>query len=103
MLKELYMMDTCSASTSGLWVWQKEVYRAAERWEHHLFTEEGIKELVAKLQKMADGLKGKDREVRLYKYTHDDTPNIGIGPGGHAACISFTRVKGTWTEDGAEA
>lgn len=92
-------MNTCSASTSSLWAWQKEVYHAAERWEHHLFTEEGIKELVAKLQKMADGLKGKDREIRLYKYTHDDSPNIGIGPGTHPVCISFTKVEGTWKEE----
>ena len=95
-MTELYFMNTCSASTSSLWAWQKEVYHAAERWEHHLFTEDGIKELVAKLQKMADGLKGKDREVKIYTWPHDDRPYINIGPSGHSACISFTKVQGTW-------
>lgn len=89
-------MNTCSASTSSLWAWQKEVYHAAERWEHHLFTEDGIKELVAKLQKMADGLKGKDREVKIFMWPHDDRPYINIGPSGHAACMTFTKVEGTW-------
>lgn len=98
-MTDLYFMNTCSTSASGLWAWQKEVYHAAERWEHHLFTEDGIKELVAKLQKMADGLRGKDREVKIYTWPHDDRPYINIGPGGRAAHISFTKVEGVWKEE----
>lgn len=86
-------MNSCHCAQSGLWAWQKEVYKAASRWEHHLFTADGIKELVAKLQKMADGLKGKEREVRLNFEYHNLNPYISIGPG---CSVSFTKVEGTW-------
>lgn len=95
-MTDLYFMNSCHCAQSGLWAWQKEVYKAASRWEHHLFTEDGIKELVAKLQKMADGLKGKEREIRLSFEYHNLNPYISIGPG---CTVSFTLVTGTWKED----
>lgn len=95
-MTDLYFMNSCHCAQSGLWAWQKEVYKAASRWEHHLFTADGIKELVAKLQKMADGLKGKEREIRLNFEYHNLNPYISIGPG---CSVSFTKVEGTWKED----
>lgn len=92
-MTDLYFMNSCHCAQSGLWAWQKEVYKAASRWEHHLFTADGIKELVAKLQKMADGLKGKEREIRLNFEYHNLNPYISIGPG---CSVSFTKVEGTW-------
>ena len=95
-MTDLYFMNSCHCAQSGLWAWQKEVYKAASRWAHHLFTADGIKELVAKLQKMADGLKGKEREIRLNFEYHNLNPYISIGPG---CSVSFTKVEGTWKED----
>jgi len=95
-MTDLYFMNSCHCAQSGLWAWQKEVYKTASRWEHHLFTADGIKELVAKLQKMADGLKGKEREIRLNFEYHNLNPYISIGPG---CSVSFTKVEGTWKED----
>lgn len=94
-MTDLYFMNSCHCAQSGLWAWQKEVYKAASRWEHHLFTADGIKELVAKLQKMADGLKGKEREIRLNFEYHNLNPYISIGPG---CSVSFTKVEGTWAD-----
>lgn len=88
-------MNSCHCAQSGLGAWQKEVYKAASRWEHHLFTADGIKELVAKLQKMADGLKGKEREIRLNFEYHNLNPYISMGPG---CSVTFTLVKGAWEE-----
>lgn len=95
-MTDLYFMNSCHCALSGLWAWQKEVYKTSSRWEHHLFTEDGIKELVAKLQKMADGLKGKEREIRLSFEYHNLNPYISIGPG---CTVSFTKVEGSWKED----
>ena len=92
-MTDLYFMNSCHCALSGLWAWQKEVYKTSSRWEHHLFTEDGIKALVAKLQKMADGLKGKEREIRLSFEYHNLNPYISIGPG---CTVSFTKVEGTW-------
>ena len=92
-MTDLYFMNSCHCALSGLWAWQKEVYKTSSRWEHHLFTEDGIRELVAKLQKMADGLKGKEREIRLSFEYHNLNPYISIGPG---CTVSFTKVEGTW-------
>lgn len=92
-MTDLYFMNSCHCAQSGLWAWQKEVYKAASRWEHHLFTADGIKELVAKLQKKADGLKGKEREIRLNFEYHNLNPYISIGPG---CSVSFTKVEGSW-------
>lgn len=87
------MNERGQQSLSALWAWQKEVYLAAIKWQCHLFTMEGIKELAAKLQKQADGLKGKEREVRLCFYYNDLNPYLSIGPNCH---VSFTKVKGSW-------
>lgn len=94
-MTELYFMNTCSPAMSSLWAWQKEVYKTASRWEHHLFTSEGIQELATKLQKQANGLKGKEREIRLSFHYKDLSPYIMIGP---SCSVSFTLVKGTWEE-----
>lgn len=79
--------------------WQKECYKAAERWQHHLFTEEGIMDLTARLQKAADGMKGRDREVRAWFRHTDLNPVISIGPG---VSVSFTHVEGTWADEGED-
>lgn len=97
-MTELYFMnERGQQSLSALWAWQKEVYLTAIKWQCHLFTMEGIKELAAKLQKQADGLKGKEREVRLCFYYNDLNPYLSIGPNCH---VSFTKVKGAWKEEG---
>lgn len=89
-------MNSCHNAQSGLWAWQKEVYKTASRWEHHLFTEDGIKELAAKLQKTADSLKGKEREIRLSFEYHSLNPYISMGPG---CSVTFTLVKGAYKEN----
>lgn len=95
-METLYIMRRCTAAQSGLWAWQKEIYKMAEHYEHCLFTEKGIKELAAKMQKRADLLKGKDREIVFSRWTCDDDPYIRIGPGGHSVCVQFVKVLGSW-------
>jgi hypothetical protein len=87
------MMQSCNTALSGLWAWQKEIYKMAEHYEHCLFTEKGVKELAAKMQKAADRLKGKEREIRFYRYTSDSDPIIGIGP---SLCVRFVKIRGSW-------
>ena len=95
-METLYMMQSCNAALSGLWAWQKEIYKMAEHYEHCLFTEKGVKELAAKMQKAADRMKGKEREIRFFRYTSDDDPIIGIGPGGHSVSVRFVKIRGSW-------
>ena len=94
-MTELYFMNSCDTALSGAWAWQKEIYHRAKRWQHCLFTEEGIKDLAARLQKQADGMKGKDRTVKFSRY-FNDRPAIGIGPGDHYMQVNFTKVNGSF-------
>ena len=94
-MTELYFMESCNAPMSGAWAWQKEIYHAAKRWQHCLFTEEGIKDLAVRLQNKADRMKGKDRTVK-FSNCSKDKPSIGIGPGDHYMGVYFTKVNGSF-------
>lgn len=94
-MTELYFMNSANNARSSLLSWQKQVYESARHYEHTLFTREGIQELAGRLQKQADGLRGRDRDVHYTYNSYFDDPFITIGQG---CSLSFTRVRGAWAE-----